>query len=167
MVMPGVVVRFRTAGSPGPPVTPCAARRARSGEAEIEDLGLVPAGDEDVGRLDVTVDHALLVRRLQAVGDLCGQRQDHLCRERPAVDIAVQRLALEQLHGDERPPVVLVDLVHCNVRVIERREAARLPEALTSGSPDRPEGTGAAGGRAGSRPEHLAHPADPGRWMIR
>jgi len=39
-------------------------------QAEIQDLRRAPAGDKDVGRLDVAVDDALLVRRVQRIGNL-------------------------------------------------------------------------------------------------
>ena len=49
--------------------------------------------------------------------------------QRPAVDHAVERRAVEQLHGDEVCAVVLVDLVdRADVRMIQGRGGARLAE---------------------------------------
>ena len=45
------------------------------GEAEIENLGVLVAGDEDIGRLDVAMNDALTVRGLQAFGDFDRERQ--------------------------------------------------------------------------------------------
>ena len=48
-------------------------RRAR--EPEVEHLGLARFGDEDVGRLQIAVDDAALVRVLDGVGDLGDERE--------------------------------------------------------------------------------------------
>ena len=52
--------------------------------------------------------------------------------QRPALQPLGQRLALEQLHGDEQLAVVLADLVElADVRVVDARRGPRLaPEAL-------------------------------------
>ncbi len=38
-------------------------------QSKIEDLAVAPLGDEDVGRLDVTMHDPLRVRRIESVGD--------------------------------------------------------------------------------------------------
>ena len=47
-------------------------------------------------------------------------------------DAVLQRLALEQLHGDERPPSCFADVVNrADVRMIQRGSSARFaPESL-------------------------------------
>ena len=45
------------------------------GQTEVQDLRLPAIGNEDVCRLDVAMDDSLLMRRVQAVGDLNGQIQ--------------------------------------------------------------------------------------------
>ena len=51
------------------------ARERDLGEAEIEHLGVAALGDENVGRLDVTVHNAFGMRGVERVGDLDGERK--------------------------------------------------------------------------------------------
>ena len=104
------------------------------GQPEIEDLGLDTRGHEDVGRLDVAVDDAVGVGGVQRVRNLSREVQHQTKRERPAVHVLLERLALEQLHGDELRALELVDLVdRADVRVIERRGGARLAQKPIGG----------------------------------
>ena len=50
------------------------------GQTEVENLGVAALSDEDVGGLDVAMDDAFGVRRIQRIGDLDGERQ----QSRPA-----------------------------------------------------------------------------------
>src|SRR6185436_11115721 len=101
----------------------------RLGEAEVENLGLLAIGDEDVRRLDVAVQDAARVRGVERVGNLHGEPQQQADGERPAVDLARQRAAFEQLHRDEGAPVVLVYLVDgADVRVVQRGRGARFAQ---------------------------------------
>ena len=72
------------------------------------------------------------VRRIEAVGDPDRDVHDLGHRQPVVQQVGVERLALEQLHGDERLAVLFADLVNrADVRMIERRGRARLePEAL-------------------------------------
>ena len=45
-------------------------------QAEIENLGLAARGDENVRWLDVAVNDALRVRRIQRIGNLDGEVED-------------------------------------------------------------------------------------------
>ena len=98
------------------------------GEAEVEDLGLAALRDEDVRRLDVAVHDAARVRGLEGIGDL--RRRDRAASRAcsgPAAEPVPQRLALEQLHGDERLALVLADVVdRADVGVLERGGRAGL-----------------------------------------
>ena len=49
-------------------------RIQRFGEAEVEHLHGAVRTDLDVGRLEIPVDNALLVRRFKRLGDLPGDR---------------------------------------------------------------------------------------------
>ena len=103
--------------------------RRRLGQPEVQDLGLLALGDEDVGRLDVAVQDAARVRGVERVGNLHGQPQQQADLERASVDLARQRAALEQLHRDERAALVLVHLVDgADVGMVQRRGRARLAQ---------------------------------------
>ena len=103
------------------------ARLGQLGEAEVEDLDAAVARDEDVVRLQVAVDDALLVRGGQAPGDLAGVVDGLPMRQRRGADARAQRIALEQLGDDVGRAVVGADVVHAeDVGVIERADRARL-----------------------------------------
>src|SRR5260370_1156760 len=70
------------------------------GEAEVEALHRASEGDLNVGRFEIAMDDAFLVRRLQRVRNLAGDRQRVVDRERTATDHVRQRLALDQLQND-------------------------------------------------------------------
>ncbi len=106
-------------------------RGARQGgqlrEAEVEHLRVAARSDEDVGRLDVTVDDSAAVSGVERVGDLDRDVDRSIDIERLLLYDMSQRVALEQLHDDELPPGVLADVVHgADVRVVEGRGGARL-----------------------------------------
>ena len=62
----------------------------------------VPSRDLDVRRLEVAMDDAAFVGRLERVGDLHGDRQRLVERERARRDAVGQALAFDQLHHEER-----------------------------------------------------------------
>jgi hypothetical protein len=114
----------------------------RFGEAEVQHLGRTVGPHLDVGRLEVAMDDALLVGRLERFRDLAGERQCFVERHRSAREMFRERLALDEFHHQRpdgggsartgRLPVSPaergqcgglfepVDL--CDVRMIERRE---------------------------------------------
>ena len=101
------------------------------GDAEVQQLDHALAadlGDEDVARLEVAVDDAEIVRRLQRGADrlqnlqhLAGREAPALVQHRPQVD------ALEQLHHVERAPVgQIVELEDVDdARVLDHVDGAR------------------------------------------
>jgi hypothetical protein len=106
-------------------------QRARAldelGDAEVEELGQEPSGarqHHDVARLEVAVDHALLVRGVHDLADPIEEGDQPLERQ-PAlrVEQAVQRGAAHELHRDPEHAVGLVaELVDVRgVGVIEPR----------------------------------------------
>ena len=140
------------------------------GETEVEDLHAPFARDEDVLRLQVAMDDALVVRRGEAARDL-GRVVDRLARrQRRAVDPRAERLAFEQLGDDVGSAVVAADVVDReDVRMIEHPGRARF--LLEASKP-----IGIVSERAGEdfdrdvarearvlRPIDLAHPAGTDR----
>src|SRR6202043_3608413 len=81
-----------------------------------------------VARFDVAVDDALVMGGGKPGGDLGGDAERLQQRQRPALDLALERLALAESHGDEQPavvgPVGLED--GADVGVLEARGGASL-----------------------------------------
>ena len=104
-------------------MTPAAVARAVSvGECEIDgrrpdhspsnafarpksrSLTLPSSDTTDVRGLEVAMDDALLVGRLQRLGDLARQRKSLFEWKRPRRDLPVEAFALGELHDEEVPP---------------------------------------------------------------
>ncbi len=104
------------------------ARSSHLRQAEVENLGVSTLGDENVCGLDVAVENALGVRRIQPVGHFDGQRQQGLQLQRTAHDRVLQRHAVQEFHGDESLAVLLINFVDgADVGMVERRCRLRLP----------------------------------------
>jgi hypothetical protein len=88
--------------------------------------------EEYIRRLDVAMDDALRVRRIQGIRNLSRQVQQGRFANRPYLNPLLERLPLQQLHGDEGLAFVLIDVVYgADVGVIECRRGAGFPlEAL-------------------------------------
>ncbi len=97
-----------------------AARRLR--QAEIHDLGDAVGGHNHVGRLDVAVHQSLGVGLGQPLGHLQPQLRRFWGRQRTALDLLLDRLAVVIGHGDEQLAILgLVDFVDgADVRMVER-----------------------------------------------
>jgi hypothetical protein len=110
------------------PQTPGDRPAHRLGEAEVEHLGEAAPRHEDVGGLDVAMDHPGFVGSSERVGDLDPDGEQLAERQRTGGQAIAQCRPLEQLHGDEVLAVLLVDVVdRADARVVERRRRARLP----------------------------------------
>jgi len=84
-------------------------------------------GDEDVGRLDVTVDDPLGVGGVERVGDLDPQSEENVQLQRSGPDAVLQRLAVHVLHREERLPLVRANLINsADVRMVEGGGGLRL-----------------------------------------
>ena len=94
------------------------------GNAEIHDFRNVVRGDEDVGRLQVAVNHAVLVRVLHGTAHGAEQLQSLLERQRVVAAVLGQRHALDVLHDQERLPSARRPAVEQpdDVVVVERGE---------------------------------------------
>src|SRR5689334_5254664 len=92
------------------------AARQRSGglrklrETKVENLRAVLVADENVRRLDVAVDDALRMRRVERIGQLDGDVEQVLDFQRSAVDAIAEALAPERLHHDVRRALVVADV---------------------------------------------------------
>ena len=109
--------------------TRCCVSKLR--QAEIENLGLALPGDENVGRLNITMDDALAVGSFQSRGNLHRQVQQ-IRNLQPGFplwlgsDQIAQRLPLQQLHRQKWLSFVFFDAVNgADVRMVQRRSRAR------------------------------------------
>ena len=103
-------------------------------QTEVQNLCLAALGDENIRWLDVAMDDAFRMGRVERVGNLRGQVQQHMERHRPTADPLLQRLPLQQFHGDEAMAFVFADFVdRADVRMVQRRGRARLAEKTLQG----------------------------------
>ncbi len=122
----------------------CALDRLR--QPEVEHLDLAVRRDLDVGRLEIAMDDAALVRRFERVGHLPGDGERLGNRERAGLEAIRERVAFDELHHEEMTPGGFLHSVERgDVRVIERGEC--LGFALETG-----DAIFVAGGRVG---QHL------------
>src|SRR5260370_11709454 len=97
------------------------------GEAEVEDFGLAARGDENGGRLDVTVDDAFGMGGVERIGDLNGKVHNLLGRERATSNAYIQGHAFEQLHGDKAAPGIFANFINgANVGMVQGGGGASL-----------------------------------------
>jgi hypothetical protein len=101
--------------------------RRQLGETEVEDLDVAAVGQKDVGRLDIAVQDAIDVRVLQRIRDLSAEVEQQGERQRVSRQLGVERLALEQLHGQEELSILLVKTVDgADIGVVQARGGACL-----------------------------------------
>jgi hypothetical protein len=90
-------------------------------QAEIQNLGRLAGGNENVSWLDVTMDDAFGVSTIKRISDFDGQRQQRFLRHGATVDAMFQRDAFQKFHGDERMPVLFADVVDgADIGMIQR-----------------------------------------------
>ena len=141
------------------------------GHAEVEDLGAAVGGEEDVRRLHVAVDDALLVGGGESRRHLHRDVDRAARRQRAALQRLVQGLAFEQLRDHIRRRTLDVHVVdRHDVGVAERRGRSRLLcEAVESIGPGGDRRGQHLDGHVAAEPripraEHLAHaPGADGR----
>jgi hypothetical protein len=100
-------------------------------EAEVGEVGVLLvalAGEQDVARLDVAVDEAAAVRRVERGGDLADDGHRAARLERALAADRVQEVgAVDEAHGDVELAVDLARLVdRDHVRVVDRGRQHRL-----------------------------------------
>src|SRR5207302_951218 len=94
--------------------------RQRLGEAEVGNLRGAVRLQQDVRRLQVAVDDALLVDVLHRPGQALDQRGRLAGRLRDGAELAVEAPARNELEREERLALVRVDRVQAdNVRVLQ------------------------------------------------
>ena len=101
-----------------------------AGDAEVEHARLRAPDHEDVGRLDVAMDHALRVREGERVGDAANDQRGLRRRRAPAfLAQLAQVAALQQLHRDVGAVVADAGVEHGDdVRMAQAAGGARLVE---------------------------------------
>ena len=68
------------------------------------------------------------MRGIKCIGDLDAQIEHGFDLQRLATDPMPECLSLQQLHGDERSPIGLIDFVdRADVRMVQRRRSLGLP----------------------------------------
>ena len=77
-------------------------RLQRLRQPEVEHLHRAVGAHLDVGRLEIAMDDALLVRRFERLGDLPRDRQRLVERNRPARDAVGERRPFDQLQDERR-----------------------------------------------------------------
>ena len=90
-----------------------------------ENLGVVAAGNKNIGWLDVAVDDAFGVRGIEGVGDLDAQVGKQVKREGAARNAITKGLAFEKLHDEKIAAGGFADVINgADARVIQRRGGA-------------------------------------------
>jgi hypothetical protein len=85
-------------------------------------------GHEDIRRLDVAMNDAFRVRRIERIRDLNGQRQSHIGFHRTPRDPVLQRHPVQKLHGDESLPMLIVNLVdRADIGMVQRGSGLSFP----------------------------------------
>jgi hypothetical protein len=128
-------------------------------ESEIEHLDLPVGADLHIGRFQIAVDDALLVRGFERVGDLARDRDRIGHRNRPALKPHRQVFSRGQLHGQETNRAV-----RCARRLLEREQRRDVRVRQRGEQPGLPLQTGeAVRVRGEHRREHFESdlPAEP------
>jgi hypothetical protein len=114
------------------------AGKERLREAEVEELHGALGRDAHVGRLQVAVHDARLVRGLESLGDLPADVDRLVHAQRPARQARREVLAGHEFHRQEAGVAHLVDAVDArHVRVVERGQRPRLAlEPAVARAPD-------------------------------
>src|SRR4051794_29253608 len=109
---------------------------AVAAEAEVRQVHMIAARvlEQRVRRLDVTVDEASLMRRVERPGELLDELHGLACRKVPPIAHPGREIAsFHVAHRDPEAPAILACSVHGkHARVVDACRDPRLPrEALT------------------------------------
>jgi hypothetical protein len=75
-------------------------------DAEVEQLGYARGGDEDVGGLQIAMNHQVVVRIVNGITDDPKQVQTFVDGEVAAVTVFVDRLSVDEVHDQIGPTVI-------------------------------------------------------------
>ena len=78
-------------------------------------------GDEDVRRLDVAMDDALAVRRVESIGDFDSQRKQLFGFHRPSGDLVSEGCSVEELHHHKGAALTFSDVAVMRPTLITTR----------------------------------------------
>src|SRR4029077_15659402 len=97
-------------------------------QSKIENLGVSGSGYKNVGGLDVTMNNAPGMSRIESLGNVDCNLEQLVRGKIFAQNTLPQRRAFQELHHNEVLPVLMADLVdRADVLMIERRGGASLP----------------------------------------
>jgi hypothetical protein len=80
-------------------------------QTEIENLGVPAFGDEDVRGLDVAMNDPLAMRGIHCIRNLNRHTEQNVILDRLPCYAVLQSRAVQELHGDERFAVLVVNFV--------------------------------------------------------
>lgn len=89
-----------------------ATRRTYLGKPKIQNLRMAAFGQKKVRGLDISVDDAFGVSRIQPVRDLDGELEEVFRIHGSATDSVFQGLSIQVLHDDERSAIFFADVVN-------------------------------------------------------
>ena len=79
-------------------------------------------GHENICRLDIAVNDARRVRRIESIGNVDSKRQQLFQFKRPPTNTMLERHTVQELHRDEGLPVLLANVVNgADVGMIQSR----------------------------------------------
>lgn len=99
------------------------------GETKVQNLDLSGRGDDDIGRLDVAMDDAAIVRMCQGSGDLRAIPHNQLRAQALRGDQRIERGALDKLHHDEMAAAGFAHFVDgADMRIVQAGGGSRFAE---------------------------------------
>src|SRR5215469_12972035 len=91
-------------------------------QSEVENLGVTALSNKDIRWLDIAMNNALAMRRIERVGNFNGDGQQPFRINRSAGYQVLQGHAIEKLHDHEGAAFLFADVVDsANVGMIQRR----------------------------------------------
>src|SRR5438105_13738988 len=97
-------------------------------QPEIQNLGVASLRYEDVRRLDVAMDDALGMGRIERICNFDGKGEQDVIVQRVAGDHVLQRQPIQKLHHNEGPAFTLADFVDgTDVGMIQGRGGTSFP----------------------------------------